>query len=171
MKDFGRTLKQLRESNALSQRALAEESGVSFRQIQRIESGESEPTISLASKLLKVFDRNLETSMREPHWNFLKLFGIPVSISGKAKPFEQAWQELRYSIEFLYHHQSDRSLGRFRDGVKAIVLTLKTHYPSLFDDLRLVTPSDQIQSLNLNEIRGRDIKLRNIALGSMALKL
>lgn len=172
MKSFSNALYQLRKVERLSQRKLAEISGVSFRQIQRVESGDCVPSLELARELLKVFNRELSIELREPQWSLLLGLGFPVSLSHKKRrkiSSQKSWEELCYSLEYLYFKKNDSSLGRYRDGVKAILLTLKTHFPSFFKKLIDKVDPAWIDRLYLDKIEGRDIKLRNMALASIKL--
>lgn len=53
-------VKQLREEAELSQAKLGEELGVSRQTINSIEKGRYDPSLSLALKLAKFFEKNVE---------------------------------------------------------------------------------------------------------------
>jgi len=50
---FGKNLRKLREERGMSQEALANEAGVAFSQIGRIERGVRSPTLSTIASLAK----------------------------------------------------------------------------------------------------------------------
>jgi len=62
---IGAALKDLRESQALSARPLAEQSGVSAAMISRIESGQVSPSISTMSSLSEALDVPLASLFRD----------------------------------------------------------------------------------------------------------
>ena len=55
MFDFGKRLKQIREENNLTQKQVAEGSGIPLRTYQRYENGEREPSISTLIALADYF--------------------------------------------------------------------------------------------------------------------
>ena len=54
------SLKLCRERHELSQRELSQKLGISERTLQRYESGESEPTISIIIKLSEIYDMSID---------------------------------------------------------------------------------------------------------------
>lgn len=77
--NLGTRLKQLRVQKALSQEALAEESGLSLRTIQRIENGSSNPTGDTLKRLAHALnvspDELVDWSIKEDY-SFLTLFNL-----------------------------------------------------------------------------------------------
>lgn len=170
MKEFGKLLRQLREEINLSQRSFAEMTGVSFRQIQRIEIGECDPSLGTAQILLKAFKAELVETYQEPNWNLLSKIGLPLTTQRSTKIKQKlTWatisHEISYAAKYLYEHKNNAGGERYFDSLKALLLALKTHYPSKFKNLKSELQSSWLRYLDLESIRGRDIKLRNICLG------
>ena len=57
---FSMRLKELRKSRKLNQVDLGKVAGITSKQIQRYESGESEPTLSVLVRLSDYFDVSLD---------------------------------------------------------------------------------------------------------------
>lgn len=77
--NLGSRIKQLRNQRALSQEALAEESGLSLRTIQRIENGSSNPTGDTLKKLAQALnvspDELIDWAIKEDY-GFLTFFNL-----------------------------------------------------------------------------------------------
>ena len=58
--NFKERLKQCRQSAGLRQQDVAEELGIIYRTYRRYESGETEPTISIAARLADFFHVSLD---------------------------------------------------------------------------------------------------------------
>jgi len=58
--NFSTRLKELRKGMKISQTALGKEIGITLKQIQRYESGENEPTLSILVRLSKYFGVTLD---------------------------------------------------------------------------------------------------------------
>lgn len=171
MKTFGDLVRHLRIRAGLSQRELSKATRVSFRQIQRIESGESDPSLRLANQILKAFDAQLIHNFREPDWALLCSIGMPLELSAPSAPPTRDWdfiqKEIAYACHFLIENKNDNTRGRFFDSLKALLLSLKSHYPTRFKFLERKVDGQ----FDLTTIRGRDIKLRNICLHTLAKRL
>lgn len=57
---FTKRLKLLRNRNAATQATVAEKAQISWRQYQRYEAGENEPTLSVLLRLADFFDVSLD---------------------------------------------------------------------------------------------------------------
>ncbi len=55
MKSFAEQLREARNDRGISQEVLAKRSGVSYRTIERMESGKGEPSVSTLIKLVREF--------------------------------------------------------------------------------------------------------------------
>ena len=60
MSEFSERLKQCRQAKGLRQQDVAEQLGISYRTYRRYESGETEPTISIALQLADFFQVSLD---------------------------------------------------------------------------------------------------------------
>ncbi len=58
--EFCKRLKALRQENKINQTDLGKEIGISLKQIQRYESNDSEPTLSVLLHLADFFDVSLD---------------------------------------------------------------------------------------------------------------
>jgi hypothetical protein len=110
----------------------------------------------------------------EPHgpdWNLLIAFGMPLNPRGQhpAQPsFDEVWIALRAAVVFARDSSGFQADGRLKDAFKALLLTLKTHYPTLYHRLAGQCACDLHKTFDLGRISGRDIKLRNIALSGVS---
>lgn len=159
-------IKQLRKKENLSQRKLAELTGISCRQIQRIEHSRSDITLQKLELILDKFGMELKTSPAEPDWKALAYFGMPLNISG------YTGQKYKYNVisrnicmasAFLSENRYNPLYARHYDAFKALILALKTHYPSRLEAIR-EKYKIYLSAFNLSQIQGRHIKLRNICL-------
>ena len=60
MSEFSERLKQCRQAKGLRQQDVAEQLGIIYRTYRRYESGETEPTISIALQLADFFQVSLD---------------------------------------------------------------------------------------------------------------
>lgn len=58
--DFSERLRTIRQGKKLNQTAVGKEIGISLKQIQRYEAGDSEPTLSVLIALADFFDVSLD---------------------------------------------------------------------------------------------------------------
>lgn len=58
--DFSERLRTIRQGKKLNQTSVGKEIGISLKQIQRYEAGESEPTLSVLIALADFFDVSLD---------------------------------------------------------------------------------------------------------------
>lgn len=173
MFDPGIFLRDLRKSRGLSQRSFARISKISFRQLQRVELGESELSWSKFQRVLEKFGYEFEVRLSEPNWDVLQGYGLPLNLSrNQAKPASKSEfiKELCHAAAFVQENKSNVLFSRHYDSVKAVLLGIKIHFPSLFSKIQKgFLPV--ISRFHLNEISGRDIKLRNIALALLSREL
>ena len=82
--NLGSRIKQLRNQRAMSQEALAEESGLSLRTIQRIENGSSNPTGDTLKRLAQALnvspDELIDWAVKEDY-GFLTFFNLSAMMS------------------------------------------------------------------------------------------
>lgn len=58
--DFSERLRMIRQEKKLNQTSIGKEIGISLKQIQRYEAGDSEPTLSVLLRLADFFDVSLD---------------------------------------------------------------------------------------------------------------
>ncbi len=171
MKRAAEIIAGLRRREGLAQRAFAAKAGMSFRQVQRIEKGESDITLSKLIGVAKRFGLELALTDSEPRWEALASMGMPLEACGAmvGRCSRRAAEEaVVRAIRFLSRVDSDARYGRHRDAFKALLLALATHYPSRFAEYRRRSGVDVETVFDMNEIVGRDIKLRNLCLPALA---
>lgn len=167
----GEMLKKLRERRMLSQRKFAQQAQISFRQIQRLEMNQSDITLGKLNKLLKQFYLELKIVAQEPHWNVLYHWGLPLHVDDARKQkysYKETMEQLKWAAHFLVENKHHVAYRRHWDSFKALLLALKTHYPSRFKQCERYSKINFSNVFNLDVIEGRHIKLRNICLFSLS---
>ncbi len=100
----GDFIKHLRKNYGLSQRQLAGLSGISFRQIQRIEKRKSDISFSKFYNLLQQFGFDFVLSPPEPNWNILAGYGFALSYEEENiqnVSYDEFWKELLKAITLV----------------------------------------------------------------------
>lgn len=164
-------IKELRARRSISQRRLAVISNISFRQIQRLEKMQTDITVKKLDKFLNKFGSELKIKPKEPNWNVLFNFGLPLNIKNtsiKKYSYKKIKESIIAASDFLYENKYNVNYMRNYDSFKALLLALKTHYPSEFTKLENDFKIDFSKSFSLDKIEGRDIKLRNISLSMIS---
>ncbi len=121
--------------------------------------------------------RKTQTHCKEPDWNFLIQCGLPLVLESVTKRRGASdarsmrvrfLKELKNACLYLIDEKDRAGMGRMRDGVKALLCSLKTHYPTTFRlfEAQIGAPINKI--FELENISGRDIKLRNISLATLS---
>ena len=116
-------------------------------------------------------DSTSQTEEKEPNWNALFNFGLPLNIrdSGKKKyNYNEIFQSIISASNFLIKNSNNVNYLRHYDSFKALLLTLKTHYPSKYAEIQNKSNIDFNTGFNLNNIEGKHIKLRNICLSEIS---
>ena len=90
-------MRQLREFRNYSQRELSQLIGVSERTLQRYESGESEPTVSVLVKLSQLYDISIDEIVGNHTTRTINLLDIKNSISA----IEHQCNALRNTISHM----------------------------------------------------------------------
>lgn len=109
--------------------------------------------------------------MKEPDWNILILYGLPMNIQHSTKPdfsYNAVIKNIVLASRFLADKKGDVAYQRNFDAFKALLLSLKIHYPTKFKQIEYKTGMELTGLFDLNNISGRDIKLRNICLYTIA---
>lgn len=65
MNDIGKFIKEIREKNGFSKTAFAEEFGLTYNHIYKIERGIAKPSIDVVRKICVRFNENLETGLEK----------------------------------------------------------------------------------------------------------
>jgi transcriptional regulator with XRE-family HTH domain len=164
-------IKALRQKIGLSQRLFATSASISFRQLQRIEKGESDITLTKFLSMLDTFGLKLTIEPEQPNWMTLAYFGMPITCHDHTEvnySEKELVRNITICAPYLAIKNTDISLQRARDAFKALLLALMTHYPTKFKKIVRKSKLDLIKLFNLHQISGRDIKLRNICVARLA---
>lgn len=167
-------LKRIRETRGLSQRKFSEISNISFRQIQRVEKSQSDVTLAKLQKLLGQFGYEVLISAKEPNWNILESFGFAMHLDSETLINADTLsflKELKLAMSFLSENRNTAGYERHCDCLKALLLAIQIHYPSLFQKLHGKDWRNISEAFELDKIQGRHIKLRNISLSILSERL
>jgi transcriptional regulator with XRE-family HTH domain len=161
-------LKQLRREFKLSQVELASESGVSLPTIQKIESGQANPTLDVMEKIFSVLGLQLQVHCPEVSIDRAIAFGVP--LTGKKDPsviLNKNTLRLE-SRKWIQQWTSGKFNEREEDALIAIFLSLKIHFPDFYQSIE--SPVIE-KALKTKGNDGRIIKLYRIALSNVSLYL
>jgi len=109
--------------------------------------------------------------IKEPNWEILSVFGMPINIAktGKSESsYDEVFQNIIFASLFLTENRRNIDYNRHYDAFKAMLLALKIHYPSKYNEIENKTGSDLTSLFDLNNISGRDIKLQRISVSEIA---
>lgn len=101
-----------------------------------------------------------------PDWNVLMSFGLPLNrrdADGSVPDYDAVIDNIILASRYLEDNQNHT--GRYYDSFRALLLSLKIHYPTEYRRIEHMAGLNFIESFDLTNITGRDIKLRNISLG------
>ena len=159
-------LKQLRNEFKLSQVELAQESGVSLPTIQKIESGQANPTLDVMEKIFSVLGLQLQVHCPEVSIDRAIAFGVP--LTGKKDPSVILNKNtLRMEVrKWIQQWTSGKFNEREEDALIAFFLALKNHFPDFYLQ-SIVTPAIE-KALKTKVNDGRIIKLYRIALSNVS---
>ena len=113
----------------------------------------------------------MSVTATEPDWNLLSEFGLPINIrqSGKTHySYDTVINNIILASLFLIENRNDPEYNRYSDAFKALLLVLKIHYPTKFLEIENKAGLELTCLFNLDNVSGRDIKLRNICLSRVA---
>jgi transcriptional regulator with XRE-family HTH domain len=166
--------KQIKESRTflnLTQVELAQLAVVSLPTLQNIESGKSNPSLSIVLNLLEVLGLNLKMDTHPIDWNLLSINGIPLLLNSDIKlsstestiPNEFT-RELRKALLLLKQGLLNVK-SREVEAFIAYLWALRDHYISSYkkivgEDIKL---DSYINKNNINNL----IKLRRIAIANI----
>ncbi len=113
----------------------------------------------------------MSVTTKEPDWNLLSAFGLPINIRQFGKThysYDTVINNIIFASLFLIENRNDPEYNRYSDAFKALLLVLKIHYPSKFLEIENKAGFELTGLFNLDNVSGRDIKLRNICLSRVA---
>ncbi|MFM8269420.1 MAG: helix-turn-helix domain-containing protein [Pseudomonadota bacterium] len=159
---FGQTISSQRKRLGLSQSELAFQSKVSLPTIQKLEAGTGNPSLETMEALLLVLGYSISFHPREADWEFLQACGLPLTghFNQAIKPNkERLQQEIRLALTTL------KEEGRKKESLLALLLALKTHYPSIYKPLE---KSELVRDAEIQLNQPKLIKLKRIALSKLS---
>jgi transcriptional regulator with XRE-family HTH domain len=159
-------LKRLRITFRLTQVELAHESGVSLPTIQKIESGQGNPTLEVLEKILSAL--GLRVHLKSEEFNVSRAISLGVPLTGKKDPKATPSKEaLRIESRKWIHQVLGGQLSeRDETAIWAVLLALKVHFPKVYSDF--IASSEVEDILKEKSREGKIIKLYRIALGEVS---
>ncbi len=152
----------------LTQSALADASGVSLATVQNVEAGRANPSLSTLTSLLA--EVGLEVSLRAAaaDWDALRGLGLPLAGPRRGlrrRDADALRREIGRAAQELATAGS-RDDGRRSECLRALLLALDTHYPSV--TRRWLASAPVVRSFLPTSPKGREIKLARIARARLA---
>lgn len=99
-----------------------------------------------------------------PEWDILTAFGLPLNsrTSDSLIPdYKTVFDNMIFASRYL---AGSASKDRYYESFKALLVSLRIHYPTEFSKIEKASGLNLSESFHLDVITGRDIKLRNISL-------
>lgn len=121
-------LKEMRAELGFTQAELSRLSGLSLPLIQKLEYGEGNPSLETLHKLGRVLGFEVKLTSCKPDWSVLVKAGVP--LHGYA-PYVGKVSLHRLLVEFKNAWSSELD-QRHREALAALLLSLQTHYPSVW---------------------------------------
>lgn len=87
----------------------------------------------------------MNEQVSKPDWNILINFGLPLNSRqkmDKSPDYSEVVHHIVLAADYLLHHSQARRNGRYFDSFKALLLSLKIHYPSEFRKIELAAGTD-----------------------------
>ncbi len=162
-------VREARRSIGMSQTGLAVESGLSLATIQNSESARANPSLSTLRRVLDPLGFTLAIEPENADWDALASLGLPLTgSSGSAPPSDPASlrRHIRHALLELSRNPAIPDRERKEDCVKALLLAIRRHFPSRFNEWFGRSPL--VRDLVPAEPTGRMIKLSRIAVAVLA---
>ena len=173
--DIKNVLKKRRNDLGISQTHLSHLSGLSIASIQNVEAGKANLSISNLASLLEVLGYDLKLEKRQFEWDRLIKYGLPVLSEESLEPdgvLEIEWLEkllVSACAEFIQQRKpGSAQYLREKEALQAMVLALKDHFPKLYDQRFANYKVIKAFYPRTDEISGKLIKLRRIAIDRLA---
>lgn len=99
-----------------------------------------------------------------PEWDILTAFGLPLNSrneEGFIPDYKTVFDNMIIASRYL---AGAASKDRYYESFKALLISLRIHYPTEFSKIEKASGLNLSESFHLDEITGREIKLRNISL-------
>lgn len=121
-------LKGRRTSLGLTQAQVSRISGISVPLIQKLEYGDGNPSLDTLRKLGQALGFEVKIEPTKPNWPLLIKAGIPLT---GYPTYESEVTLYALLIEFTNAWREDLD-SRHREALAAMLLSLQTHYPSVW---------------------------------------
>ena len=173
-----------RELLGLTQTELARLAGVSLPTIQNLEAGRANPTLSTLDAVFRSLGLQLTAAFPPADWDELARCGAPLMIGEAAHPPQDGGvvrdaafrptpplllERLRDACLDLRRHPDLEGQDRRRDAVRALLLALRTHFPSFFREHLARAPL--YEDLLSAGVDGRAVRLAREAVAVLATYL
>lgn len=179
--DMSKSIREERGRLGLTQSELAHRAGVSLPTIQNIEAGRANPSLATLNAVLDALGLRLEIEARPVDWDRLAVCGAPLMVREKTAELESTGTSdhlsgppdaetllanLRDACRELRADTVEPGDQRRREAVHALLLALKLHFPSFFEEhLAGVEMYEEILS---DPISGRSIRMTREAASALA---
>ncbi|MBU6153098.1 MAG: helix-turn-helix domain-containing protein [Bdellovibrionales bacterium] len=159
-------LKRLRSTFRLSQVELAQESGVSLPTIQKIESGQGNPTLEVLEKIFSAL--GLRVHLNSEEFNVSRAISLGAPLTGKKDPkVTPSKAALRIESRKWIHQVLGGQLSeRDEAAIWAVLLALKTHFPKVYSEF--IASREMEDGLKEKSGDGKIIKLYRMALSEVS---
>jgi len=100
-----------------------------------------------------------------PAWEILTAFGLPLNSRNDVSlipDYKTVFDNIIIASRYLAGPAVRKD--RYYESFKALLISLRIHYPAEFSKIEKASGLNLSESFQLDEITGRDIKLRNISL-------
>ena len=120
--------KSRRMELGLSQSDLSQLTGLSVPFIQKIEYGQTNPSISNLEKIARVLGFEISLEEREVNWPLLVAAGLPLA---QIKPTSEPITKPRLFLEMKLAWKMSL-IHREREALGGMILAIQRHYPSVW---------------------------------------
>lgn len=168
-------IRPARELLGLTQTELAHRSGLSLPTIQNLEAGRANPTQATLDAVLGVLGLEVRVGPRRADWDRLARCGAPLLLTGREGSVRETsfrptpgslLEELRTACLELRDHRDQEGQERRRDAVQGLLLALRVHFPSFFQEHVAGVPlyQDHLSA----PVDGRTVRLAREAVAVLA---
>jgi transcriptional regulator with XRE-family HTH domain len=180
--DSASNIREARRLQGLTQTELAYRSGVSLPTIQNMETGRANPTLVTLNAVLGVLGLELRSEPRGADWDELVRCGAPLMIgegptadgqenriireSHRGPTPDLLLKNLRDACLELRHVSGTTDLDRKRDVVQALVLAIRSHFPTFYG--KNVAGIELYEQHLSAPVTGRTIRLAREAVANLA---
>lgn len=160
------SFKNHRKALGLTQQKLAELAAVSLPTIQNIENGIGNPSLDILVKISQALGQRLSMEPLPVDWETLSYLGVPLHSVGKKQPLPRNFSTFLLKVRpALVAYENPKNSDRKIEALAATLLALKTHWPSLFNQLGPL--KENANKLIGEQDLARLLKLRSLAISNL----